>query len=392
MVDHGRDLGAPHRVLGTPSAAIEYTKGLDAYFPGLSRLSASTHQCVCAESNVHMPQIQGRGTTHKPFGDVLSIVLPAYNEEANIRPMFEALASALTNSERIEVIFVDDGSRDGTADAVRQLRAGGAPVRLVRFGRNFGHHAALFAGLETACGDAVITMDCDLQHPPQLLPKMIEAWRSGAKVVQMIRKDTVGGTLFKKVSSTCFYRCLNLLSETPVLASAADFQLLDRQVVDAVLQFRDRTPFLRGLVSWLGFSTTHIHYVAAPRRAGASAYTFRKMLRLSVQAITGLSSKPLRLSFYVGLFAAAASLAYALFAIVEHIAGVTVPGWTSVIFVVTFLGAVQLISIGILGEYIARIYEQSRGLPRSIVVERDAAVPDHSAEATAPNSPGLVRQ
>jgi len=169
------------------------------------------------------------------------------------------------------------------------------------------------------------------------------------------------------------------------VVSAADFQLLDRQVVTAVLQFRDRTPFLRGLVSWLGFPSTRIEYVAASRHAGATSYTFRKMLRLSVQAITGLSSKPLRFSFYLGVCAAAASIAYALFAIFEHLAGGTVPGWTSVIFAVTFLGAAQLLSIGIVGEYLARIYEQSRGIPRSVVVECDDALPQHLSElSTSP--------
>jgi dolichol-phosphate mannosyltransferase len=314
----------------------------------------------------------------------VSIVLPAYNEAQNIRPIYEALCSALGDSGAIEIVFVDDGSRDGTADAVRQLRHEGAPVRLVRFGRNFGHQAALFAGLETAHGMAVITMDCDLQHPPELLPRMIQTWRDGAKVVQMIRIETTGAKFFKKVSSKCFYKLLNFLSEVPVMTSAADFQLLDRQVVEAVLQFKDRNPFLRGLVSWLGFPSSCLEYVAAPRHAGVSAYSLRKMVRLSIQAITGLSSRPLRLSFYLGLFAAAASLVYAFFAFLEKLAGVTVPGWTSVIFVVTFLGAVQLLSIGIVGEYIARIYEQSRGVPRSVIVESDDDIPEPFDPASAP--------
>lgn len=322
--------------------------------------------------------------TRKFRTDLVSIVLPAYNEAQNIRPIYEALCSALCESGTIEVAFVDDGSRDGTAEAVRQLRHEGAPVRLVRFGRNFGHQAALFAGLENAHGMAVITMDCDLQHPPALLPRMIQAWRSGAKVVQMIRVETSGANFFKTTSSKCFYKLLNVLSEVPVMTSAADFQLLDRQVVEAVLQFRDRNPFLRGLVSWLGFPSIRLEYVAAPRHAGVSAYSVRKMVRLSVQAITGLSSKPLRFSFYLGLFTAAASLGYAFFAFVEYLAGITVPGWTSLVFVVTFLGAVQLLSIGILGEYIARIYEQSRAVPRSVIVEYDEDIPEPSNPASAP--------
>jgi dolichol-phosphate mannosyltransferase len=213
---------------------------------------------------------------------------------------------------------------------------------------------------------------------------MIQAWRSGSKVVQMIRVETSGANFFKTTSSKCFYKLLNVLSEVPVMTSAADFQLLDRQVVEAVLQFRDRNPFLRGLVSWLGFPSIRLEYVAAPRHAGVSAYSVRKMVRLSVQAITGLSSKPLRFSFYLGLFTAAASLGYAFFALVEYLAGITVPGWTSLVFVVTFLGAVQLLSIGILGEYIARIYEQSRAVPRSVIVEYDEDIPEPSDSASAP--------
>ncbi|MBV9506431.1 MAG: glycosyltransferase family 2 protein [Acidobacteriia bacterium] len=317
---------------------------------------------------------------------MLSVVLPAYNEEKNIRAMYGAVRSALSE-EAIEFVFVDDGSSDGTADAVRGLREEGAPVRLVRFGRNFGHQAALFAGLERAHGSAIIMMDCDLQHPPDLLPCMTRAWRGGAKVVQMVRLKTEDAHLFKRVSSRLFYAVLNFLSEVPVQAAAADFQLLDRQVVDAVLQFKDRKPFVRGLISWLGFPVTRIEYTASARHAGVSGYSLRKMLRLSVQAITGLSSKPLQISFYMGLLSSAFCLAYALFAVIGYFKGLTIPGWTSVIIVVTFLGAVQLLSVGILGEYIARIYEQSRAVPRCVVVEADESIPECSSSFAAPYAP-----
>jgi dolichol-phosphate mannosyltransferase len=309
---------------------------------------------------------------------LISIVLPAYNEERNIPAVYKAIRSALPGLDDLEIIFVDDGSLDGTAEAVRALRSAGAPVRLVKFGRNFGHQAALFAGLQNARGAAVITLDCDLQHPPELLPKMIHAWHNGAKVVQMVRLGTVGAGFFKRFSSDLFYKFLNVLSERPVLAGAADYQLLDREVVAAVLQFRDRSPFLRGLISWLGFRSTSLEYVAAPRHAGSSAYSLHKMVRLSVQAITGLSSKPLRFSFYLGLVTALAALSYAVFALIGVLAGVTVPGWASLIVIIALLSAVQLVSIGIVGEYIARIYEQSRGMPRFVVVESDDRVPDRA--------------
>jgi polyisoprenyl-phosphate glycosyltransferase len=275
---------------------------------------------------------------------MISVVIPAFNEEANISAVFEAVRSSLLGLEVCEIIFVDDGSLDATAERIRSLRERHSLVRLIRFGRNFGQQAALLAGLEAARGAAVITLDCDLQHPPELLPQMIEAWRMGAKVVQMVRTQTAGAGFFKTLTSRVFYGFVNLISETPVVSGAADYQLLDRVVVDAVLQFKDRYPFVRGLVGWLGFPTTKIEYIAPRRHTGATGYTPRKMFRLS-----------------------------AAFAVAALLAGKTVQGWTSVIVMVTFLGAVQLVSLGIVGEYLARVYDQSRGIPRYVIVEGDEA-------------------
>jgi polyisoprenyl-phosphate glycosyltransferase len=302
---------------------------------------------------------------------LVTVVIPAFNEEKNVLPVFEAVRQCLPGPEVFEIIFVDDGSTDATAERVRSLRVRDAAVRLIRFGRNFGQQAALLAGLEAAHGAAVITLDCDLQHPPELLPQMVQAWRGGAKVVQMVRTQTTGVGPFKMLTSRLFYRFVNMMSETPVVSGAADYQLLDRVVVDAVLQFKDRYPFVRGLVGWLGFPTTRIEFVAPERRTGKTGYTPRKMLRLSLQAVMGLSVKPLRFSFYFGLVTAAFCQLYAVYAVVALAAGKTVQGWTSVIVMVTFLGAVQLVSIGIVGEYLARVYDQSRGVPRYIIVETD---------------------
>lgn len=304
-------------------------------------------------------------------GCSVSVVIPAYNEERNIFTVFEAIRSSLPGPEICEIIFVDDGSNDATAERVRTLRRQDSVVRLIRFGRNFGQQSALLAGLEAACGAAVITLDCDLQHPPELLPHMVKAWRHGAKVVQMVRTQTAGASPFKTFTSQAFYRFVNILSETPVVSGAADYQLLDRAVVDAVLLFKDRYPFVRGLVAWLGFPATKIEYVASERNEGKSGYTLKKMFRLSLQAVMGLSSMPLRLSFYFGLLTAAFCVLYAAYAIAELVAGKAVQGWTSVIVMVTFLGAIQLVSIGIVGEYLARVYDQSRGVPRYVIVEKD---------------------
>lgn len=310
---------------------------------------------------------------------LVSVVIPAYNEEKNVSAVYEAIRSSLAGSEAREIIFVDDGSTDATAERVRGLRARDSSVRLIRFGRNFGQQSALLAGLEAARGAAVITLDCDLQHPPELIPYMVQAWHDGAQVVQMIRTQTEGAGFFKTFTSRIFYRFVNMLSETPVVSGAADYQLLDRVVVEAVLGFKDRYPFLRGLVGWLGFPATRIEYVAPERHTGTSGYTLHKMLRLSLQAVMGLSSKPLRLSFYFGLLTALFCVLYAAFAVVALAAGRAVQGWTSVIVMVTFLGAVQLVSVGIVGEYIARIYEQSRGVPRYVIVESDETSADREA-------------
>jgi glycosyltransferase involved in cell wall biosynthesis len=236
----------------------------------------------------------GRVVNEMPL---ISVVIPAYNEEGNVLPIYEAVRPSL-GSFSYEIIFIDDGSSDSTAEQIRRLRARDSLVRLLRFGRNFGQQSALLAGLEAARGQAVITLDCDLQHPPEFIPNMIRAWREGTKVVQMVRTQNAGGGVAKTLASRLFYWFINVLSETPVASGAADYQLLDRVVVDAILKFKDRYPFVRGLVGWLGFAAVKIEYAAPKRRAGTPGYTPRKMLRLSLQAVMGLSSKPLRLSFY----------------------------------------------------------------------------------------------
>ena len=301
----------------------------------------------------------------------VSVVIPAYNEGNNVDAVFHAVLSAIPHRELCEIIFVDDGSTDSTAQRVRELRLQDPVVRLIRFGRNFGQQSALLAGFEAAHGAAVITLDCDLQHPPHLLPQMIEAWRNGSKVVQMVRVQTEGVGWGKKLTSRAFYSLINVASDIHVMRGAADFQLLDRVVVNALLQFKDRYPFVRGLVGWVGFTTKRIEYAAPERQSGSTSYTLRRMSSLSLQALIGLSSKPLRLSFYFGLLTALFCLLYAAFAVAALISGKTVPGWTSVIVMVTFLGAVQLVSIGIVGEYLARVYDHSRGIPRYIIVEEN---------------------
>ncbi len=304
---------------------------------------------------------------------LISIVLPAHNEENNVAAIYSEIRRAFSSwPNPVELVFVDDGSADGTALRVRELSSSDPLVRLIRFSRNFGQQAALLAGLRAARGTAVITMDCDLQHPPEYLPQMVEAWEQGAKIVQMVRQRSAGTGWFKRATSSWFYHVIRLLSDSPVVKHAADYQLLDRQIVDYLLQFGDRQPFFRGMVTWLGFPPVQIEYTAPKRYAGASSYNLRKMLNLSLDAITSLSSKPLRLAFYLGFSAATLCLLYTVFAVIAYLMGKSVAGWTSLIVTVVFLGGVQLICIGIIGEYIARIYEHTRRVPPFIIAEEDA--------------------
>ncbi len=300
---------------------------------------------------------------------LLSIVVPAYNEEGNIDALFEAIKHATEAiGLHFEIVFVDDGSMDSTWQRMLAFSHRDSRVRPIALTRNFGHQAALFAGLEAARGDVIVTMDCDLQHPPGLLPDMIAAWRNGFSIVQMVRDDTLGASWAKRTISRAFYRLINILSDTPITADAADFQLLDRRALDSLLKLGDSRPFLRGMVSWLGYRRTALHYTAPARTTGHSAYDFRRMLTLALDAITNFSTKPLRAAFYIGCLSALLSLLYLIYIFITFARGRVVEGWSSLMVVLLFLGAAQLMTLGILGEYIGRIYDQTRARPRYLAM------------------------
>jgi len=298
----------------------------------------------------------------------VSIVAPAFNEAANVVPFHAAVRRALADDPaQVEILFVDDGSTDRTAAAVRCLAESDPLVRLVRLTRNFGNQAAFLAGIAAAKGDAIITMDADLQHPPAELPKMLEAWRNGARAVPMIRRRNPDAGLAERLTSGLFHRLLRMLTNLPLAEGAGDFQLIDRSVAAKVLRFSDARPFYRGMVTWLGVSAVEIPYTAAPRGGGRSRIRLRKRLRLSLDAITALSIRPLRLALLLGFGAIVLSAAYLAAVLIAWFCGHSVRGYPTIIFTVVFLGAVQLISIGVLGEYIGRIFEQSRHLPPYVV-------------------------
>lgn len=303
------------------------------------------------------------------FGPTCSIVTAALNEEASLPRLISQIES-LPNCNDYEVVFVDDGSDDATWNIIRVCLNRHPNWQGVRLTRRFGHQSALLAGLCVARGKAVVTVDADGQQPVRLIPEMIEKWRAGAKVVQMIRRDSKDTLWFKRVSSRAFYRIFSMLCEVPISPAAAEFRLLDRSVLDLVLQNRGRVPFLRGLIPWLGCEIVEMPYEAERRAAGETKYSFTRMLRLAVHGLTSFSIVPLRLGIWTGLtfsMFAFVYLAYITWTGLFHDAAV--PGWASTAGLAALLGGVQLFCIGLLGEYLGRLYNANLGRPPFVVQE-----------------------
>lgn len=299
----------------------------------------------------------------------LSVVIPAYNEEANLPEIHRRIIAAVENCvDSVELIFVDDGSADRTAELGAELHDRDPRVGLIQLSRNFGHQIALMAGLDSARGNAVVAMDADLQHPPELLPELIARWREGVMVVQTVREDAESTGWLKRLTSHVFYRAMQELTDLAIAPGAADFFLLDRAVVDAINQCRESARFTRGLLPWLGFRRELVPYVCGERFSGSSKYSLRKMLRLALDGVFSFSVVPLRLAGTIGLGAVFLGAAYLLYALCVRIFGQSaVPGWTSVVGVSVFLGGIQLIMLWVIGEYIARIADQTRHRPPYLV-------------------------
>ena len=297
---------------------------------------------------------------------LLCVVTPCYNEEEVIEKFYEALKPVLKSLPGLShrIIFVDDGSRDGTLERLNALGTRDPAVQVYALSRNFGHQIALTAGLDAARGDAVIMMDSDLQHPPTLIPDMIRLWREGHDVVSAVRRATEKSGLFKGFTSAAFYWLINFLSDTNIVRGAADFCLLSRQAHRALRRLPERHRFLRGMVSWVGFRRGFVFFEAPDRAAGRSKYTLFKMLQLAFNATFSFSVTPIRLATQLGLVTILLSLLYLIFVVTCFFLGWKLaPGWASIIFLVTFLGGVQLAFVGILGEYIARIFEEVKRRP-----------------------------
>jgi polyisoprenyl-phosphate glycosyltransferase len=300
---------------------------------------------------------------------VISLVLPIFNEEEVLPQLYSRISGVVGRlDEVVEIILVDDGSTDDSINILQNIRSENKNFKILQFSRNFGHQAAITAGLEYAQGDAVITMDADLQHPPELIPDLIKMWKEGYDIVYTCRKDTADASAFKKITSQFFYSIINRLSNIEVPDGAADFRLLDRKVVEAFLSFSERRLFIRGLVSWMGYNTIGIPYDAPARAAGNSKYSLIRMLKFAADGITSFSSIPLYISALMGLFISLLSFIYAAFVFYSWLfANKTIEGWTSLMIAVLFIGGVQLIALGILGTYLGRIYDETKRRPRYLV-------------------------
>lgn len=303
---------------------------------------------------------------------MISIIIPVFNEQSTIVPLITALHKVLEQLPyQHEILFVDDGSTDATGATLRTLAAADQRIKFLRLSRNFGHQAALSAGMAHVSGQATIMMDGDMQHPPELLPRLIAEWEQGYEVVYTTRIDTTDASWIKWISSAFFYRLINAFSDISIQPNAADFRLLDRTVVNHLLALPEKTRFLRGLVSWVGFRQQSVPYTAHRRPAGRTKYSWRRMMRLATDGIASFSSFPLYISVIIGAVIACGSFLYALWIIYEkYFLGALVPGWATIMVALLCLCGIQLSCLGIIGAYIGRIYIEVKNRPLYVVAEQ----------------------
>jgi polyisoprenyl-phosphate glycosyltransferase len=334
------------------------------------------------------PSMTG-ATTTAPRRDlgVLSVVAPMHDEEANARRFYERVSAALTDLE-FEIVLVDDGSRDATGVILAELAEADSRVKVITLSRNFGHQAALTAGLEHATGDAVVMLDADLQDPPELIPAMLERWREGADVVYAVRESRAGETRLKLWTAHLFYRLFARLAQIDIPLDSGDFRLMDRRALDAMLAMGERNRFLRGMSVWIGFTQTAVTYRRDPRAAGATKFTLNRMLRFSLDAISSFSHAPLQAATLLGFAISAFAFLLIPVVVVARFTGAFVAGVPSTLIVVLLLGGIQLITVGIIGEYVGRIYDEVKNRPLYIVRKR-VNLPDRVGEADEPDRAAL---
>lgn len=321
---------------------------------------------------------------HVPHTQVVqvSVVVPAFNESENLPRLYTELTHVLSEYGGYEIIVVDDGSSDNTLDVLKHLAATDDRVRYISFSRNFGHQTALRAGLDHSRGACVISLDADLQHPPEIIHQLVQKWREGFEIVTTIRADVDSDSWTKRTTSRLFYALINKISDCRIEPASADFRLLDRVVVDQLGEFRESELFLRGLLPWLGFKTAKISYIPNTRLYGESKYRLGKMIALASSAVLAHSTQPLRISTILAAAIASLTALYGIYALVVYIfVQRVVPGWASIVMAVSFLGALQLLVLGIIGEYLGRVLREVRRRPPYVVRETNAT-DAHSAADT----------
>ncbi len=300
----------------------------------------------------------------------ISIVIPAYNEEGNLMPVYQRIKSIFENMQgySFEIIFVNDGSRDNTQSRLEEMALDFPEIKYIEFSRNFGHQPAVKAGMDYADGNVIISMDGDLQHPPELIPQMVKKWEQGYDIVYTIRSYPKEIPYFKRKTSDLFYRFLSQISDVDLTnGGGSDFRLIDSSVAQVMKNLKEDDLFLRGLTSWMGFKQTGIEFVAGERFSGQSSYDLKKMLKFAFTGITSFSVKPLYLATYLGFIFSSLSLLYIPYVLYAFLTKTEISGWASLIMTIVFFGGVQLIILGILGIYLGKIFKQVKGRPNYII-------------------------
>lgn len=300
----------------------------------------------------------------------ISVVVPCFNEEEGLKTFNETLLQFLPRNYDYEIIYINDGSSDNTFQEIKALADNNPQIKYISFSRNFGHQNALKAGYDYASGDCAISLDADLQHPPAVIPELIVKWEQGFEIVNTIRHDHQSISLAKKMSSGLFYRIMKKLSDVNIENGMADFRLVDKKVLKELKRFQENYLFFRGIIPWMGFKQTTVEFTANERFAGTTKYTFRKMLKFATTGVTAFSVKPLRISIYLGSVIALLSFIYGLYAIYIHFfTNQAVTGWTSVIISVLFVGGINLLMLGIIGEYLGKLFIENKRRPNYLISE-----------------------
>lgn len=303
---------------------------------------------------------------------LLSVVIPVYYEEDVVQACYKELRRVMCkNSWRYELIFVNDGSKDQTLTLLKEIAYADPQVKIIDFSRNFGHQIAVTAGVIHSQGEAVVIIDADLQDPPYVIEAMVDKWKQGYDVIYAKRKKRKGETMFKCITAKCFYRFLHYMAEIDIPLDTGDFRLMDRQVVEAFKSMPERNRFVRGMISWVGFDQTYIEYERDERYAGETKYPLKKMLHFAADGVIGFSTKPLKLVRTLGFITLFIAIVLAIYSLIaKYVMHSVVTGWTSLMVAITFFSGVQLFSIGLLGEYIARIYDESKNRPLYLIKEK----------------------